>query len=103
MRRYWSGYVEAFFNIRHANIDIEISERKIFQYFELNTESEQYMYVCGSVVLEFFCLMHIIKAHVTYFRYHMGSASLVIFSFAFIIFFIWKKKTFIIKMQLKQL
>lgn len=100
MRRYWSGHVEAFFNIRHANIDIEIPERKIFQYFELKTVSRScYMYV----VLEFFCLMHIMKANVTYFRYHMGSASLVIFSFAFIIFFIWKKKTFIIKTQLKRL
>lgn len=25
MRRYWSGHVEAFFNIRHAYIDIEVS------------------------------------------------------------------------------
>lgn len=29
--------------------------------------------------------------HMTYLRYHMGSASLVILSFAFIIFFIYKK------------
>lgn len=29
--------------------------------------------------------------HTTYLRYHMGSASLVILSFAFIIFFIYKK------------
>lgn len=30
--------------------------------------------------------------HVTYLRYHIGSASLVIFSFAFIIFFICKRR-----------
>lgn len=46
-------------------------------------------------------LKQVKKIHVTYLRYHIGSASLVIFSFAFIIFFICKKNNHTeIKMKL---
>ncbi len=78
MRRHGSGYVEAFFNIRHADVDVEVSGGKTFEYFKLNLEAETRLRVVG--------------VHVTYLRYHIGSASLVIFSFAFIIFFIWKTR-----------
>lgn len=40
------------------------------------------------LIIDFLSYKHDVNAHITYLRYHMGSASLVILSFAFIIFFI---------------
>lgn len=34
MRRNRPGHIEAFFNVRHANIDIEVSGNKGFHYYE---------------------------------------------------------------------
>lgn len=82
MGRHWSRYIEALFHVRHANVDIEVSERTCtFNHFELCPEAA----TCSS-------LGHHLKDHVTYLMYHIGSASLVIFSFAFMIFFICKNR-----------
>lgn len=32
MRRHWSGYIEALLDIRHADVDIEVSGRKALRY-----------------------------------------------------------------------
>lgn len=77
MRRHWSSYIEAFFNIRHANINIKVSERK---HDNVRNTLNIKVYSCIKQA-----------TNVTHLRYHIGSASLVIFSFAFIIFFIYKE------------
>lgn len=74
MRRHWTSYIKAFFDIRHANIDIEVSKKndgeQVTVYYKMHKN-----------------LVFLKKC--SYFRYHIGSASLVIFSFAFMIFLIY--------------